>query len=116
MLPSLTKMRILIDFKINQDFIAKVLCINREKPMTMCSGKCYLSKELINAEEPDKEQIPGNGEKERYEVIHYYSIGKYPSLILIDSHSRKTKSIYRDNFYHYDYLPDVFHPPKSYLV
>jgi hypothetical protein len=54
LLPSLTTIGILIDFKINQDYIAKFLCINREKPMSTCNGKCYLTKQLKKAEEQEK--------------------------------------------------------------
>ena len=46
MLPYLAKVAILIDYKINQDFIAEVLCINKEKSMTLCKGKCYLVDQL----------------------------------------------------------------------
>jgi len=44
--PSLTKIGILIDFKINQNFIAKVLCINRDKSIITRNGKCYLTEQL----------------------------------------------------------------------
>ena len=68
MLPNLTKIGILIDFKINQDFIAEVLCINREKPMTMCNGKCYMSEQLKKVEEQEEKQATNN-KKERLRVV-----------------------------------------------
>ena len=37
---------ILLDFNLRKDYIYKVLCINNEKPITVCGGKCYLSKRL----------------------------------------------------------------------
>lgn len=31
-----------IEYAVNKDYIAEVLCINREKPEMECDGKCYL--------------------------------------------------------------------------
>lgn len=33
-------------FEINRDYIAKNLCENRTKPITLCLGSCYLKKEI----------------------------------------------------------------------
>lgn len=33
-------------FHLNKDYIAEVLCINKEKPITMCHGQCFLNKNL----------------------------------------------------------------------
>jgi hypothetical protein len=35
-----------IDYLWNKDYIAKNLCINRDKPKSCCKGKCHLVKEL----------------------------------------------------------------------
>lgn len=40
---------ILIDFKVNQNYISKELCENRETPELECNGKCYLMKKLEKA-------------------------------------------------------------------
>lgn len=37
-----------INFYANQDFIAKVLCINKDDVKSCCAGKCYLTKKLAN--------------------------------------------------------------------
>lgn len=38
-------------FQLNRDYIAKVLCINKEEPITMCNGQCFLDKNLDTGEE-----------------------------------------------------------------
>lgn len=43
-------------FELNQDYIAKNLCENRDKPEKHCNGKCYLSKKIKQAEEKEKKQ------------------------------------------------------------
>ena len=57
-IPYFTKVGILIDFKINQHYIAKVLCINKEKPIKTCNGKCFLLQQLKVADEQEKKTSP----------------------------------------------------------
>ncbi len=35
-----------LDFKLRQDYITKMFCVNRDKPMTVCNGQCYLMKKI----------------------------------------------------------------------
>ncbi len=50
LLPTLNKARVLIDFSINRTYIEKEFCVNKEKPMVMCNGVCYLAEQLEKAE------------------------------------------------------------------
>lgn len=43
-------------FEMNQDYIAKELCINKNKPQLHCNGKCYLMKKLKQAEDKEQKQ------------------------------------------------------------
>lgn len=45
---------IVVDFYANQDYIAKNLCENRDKPMLHCCGRCLLRKRLANQDKQDK--------------------------------------------------------------
>lgn len=36
----------IIEYHANYDYIASVLCENRDKPYLECNGKCYLEKQL----------------------------------------------------------------------
>lgn len=36
----------LLEYAINQEYIAEVLCINRDRPDKGCNGKCYLMSQL----------------------------------------------------------------------
>jgi hypothetical protein len=36
----------IIEYHANYDYIANVLCENRDKPYLECNGKCYLEKQL----------------------------------------------------------------------
>lgn len=40
------KLGVITYFQLNRDYIAEVLCINRDKPITLCNGQCFLEKNL----------------------------------------------------------------------
>jgi hypothetical protein len=46
---------VMFEYYLNQDFVAKNLCINRDKPQLQCNGKCHLKKQLSEEERRDKE-------------------------------------------------------------
>lgn len=43
------------NFYINQNYIAKKLCVNKDKPQMKCCGKCQLSKKLKQEEKQDQQ-------------------------------------------------------------
>ena len=53
-----SKLVVYLNFKINQEYIAKELCENREIPKMNCNGKCYLAKKLLEQEQEEKENAP----------------------------------------------------------
>jgi hypothetical protein len=62
-----SKLCIVANYRINQEYIAKNLCVNRYKPKSCCQGKCYLNKQLAK----DEDQQPSsnnNGHKEETAV------------------------------------------------
>lgn len=69
---NLSRIWILIDFKVNQDFIAKVLCINKDKPELQCNGKCHLASQIKDQEE--KENQGTSSETNIKTEVIYFSI------------------------------------------
>ncbi len=113
LMPQLINLGIIIDFNINQDYIAKVLCINKDKPEMKCNGKCHLTKELKKTEEP-----ADNPKTEfvqiRNEVLfcQYFISTKKDNLIV----EPKIKYRYQNpDFYQSEFVSDIFHPPKIIL-
>lgn len=45
---------ICMDFYARRDYIARVLCENRDKPMMHCEGRCQLCKRLNNDRQQDR--------------------------------------------------------------
>ncbi len=51
----------IMEYYANYDYIANVLCENRDKPYLECNGKCYLEKQLKKTNHSDhnhKSTIP----------------------------------------------------------
>ncbi|SDE47629.1 hypothetical protein SAMN05421544_11042 [Riemerella columbipharyngis] len=48
---------IIVHFKLNQDYIEKKYCVNKNTPTTHCHGKCRLRKELENTQKESPKAI-----------------------------------------------------------
>jgi hypothetical protein len=111
MLPCLIKVYIIIDFKINQDDIAKNLCVKKEIENNTCQGSCHLKKELKEAEEQEQKQTPVESLKKIKELQLYSE--KFNKYELFGFHIDKQKI---NSSYHFsfseDYLSSIFRPPK----
>jgi hypothetical protein len=62
------KALVLVDYQVNKNYIATVLCVNRDKPASCCKGKCYLKKTLQRQEDGDK----STAAKEKFESDWYF--------------------------------------------
>jgi hypothetical protein len=68
-------------FKVNQDYIAKNLCVNRFNPSLHCNGKCYFMRKIKEANDREKsqeQQLQKNliqaGIFDQAAKIHFYSL------------------------------------------
>ena len=64
---------IITSFWAKQDYIAKILCENRSKPVMKCGGTCYLSKKLKKEDHRDQE----NPERKAENKFEYISIQEH---------------------------------------
>ncbi|WP_268125298.1 hypothetical protein [Roseivirga pacifica] len=102
---------ILLDFEVRRDYIAEVLCINRDEPITVCGGTCYLDKKLGMAEEQkEKAQLDlpkgfnfylNADLKVELEEITRYLLISQEELVLNDRTPKNLLSF------------DIFHPPRA---
>gem|GEM_PF-1911828 len=97
----------IICFNLNEGYIEKELCVNKNNPSSHCNGHCYLTKQL------DKEQPlnPLNSSKEKFEIqlfcIDATNITGVTSCLLITPHS------VIQNFFSQEVLIANFRPPTS---
>ena len=107
------KLFIALDFYLNQELIASTLCINRDKPELLCSGKCVLNTMLEKSEESEKQQIPAS-QKDKIE----YWIVSFPTVHVPENrvHLLKQQNTLKFNFIEIIgsvHLKEVVHPPEQ---
>jgi len=47
----------ILDYQVNRDFFAEVLCMNKAKPELKCNGQCALSQKLKQAQKDETQPI-----------------------------------------------------------
>lgn len=47
----------MLSFSMDQDYIARELCINRNQPEKLCSGKCVLDQMFQDADKSEKKAL-----------------------------------------------------------
>jgi len=107
LLQNFSKSLIVMQFKVNQSFIASELCENRNKPQLHCNGRCHLKKELDRDAQQEKNN---NNGKDKYEVMFVEAIQSFHPAAL-------PNQITFISFYKTPCLDtpasSVFHPPQS---
>jgi hypothetical protein len=93
-----------VSFGLNQEYIAKEFCVNKNRPELHCNGQCYLKKKLKQAEEKEQKQNL-KAQEQSFPVTNIYVFSRYffKTSIALPNASAKT-------------LPavggSVFHPPQ----
>jgi hypothetical protein len=93
-------------FDLNENFIARELCINKNNLASHCNGHCFLNKEL-NKEE--KSGNPLSTSKEKFE-IQLFCIDSQNNINVISSFVTTSRSV-SQNFKKQEFLKVPFHPP-----
>ena len=73
-----------LDFEVRKDYIAKVLCINRDKPITVCGGQCFLAKQL--------NKVKGQQEKDAQHAHQVEQINFFNEAVSILDYNRPFSS------------------------
>lgn len=109
LLPSFGNVVVYLTFKVNQDEIAKTLCVKREVKNNSCSGKCYLTKQLKKAAEKEKQES-SNNLKEKQELVYTQTASEYNfTPVIIIGKTRMTVSRYCEK--PKSVSVSIFHPP-----
>ena len=100
---------IYLDFNLRREYIAEVLCINKEEPITVCGGNCYLTGQLKKAGEQQEKEATTSQRSE----IHFFSL----KLTRLDFSSLGDEliqsSLQRECLtFSSSYLADIFRPPR----
>jgi hypothetical protein len=106
---STSQLWIIAAFKINQDYIAANLCINRFEAIPVCKGSCYLENKL-NQDQKQQQKFPDLKTKEISIICQNHSVELPQKTLLIN---RKTSYPIRNfSFISSKHLRSVFRPPS----
>jgi hypothetical protein len=99
-------------YQLNKEYIATVLCENKDKPEMKCCGKCYLNKQLKKTEDnSSSKQAPVKTEKVEFSPF-------IPVAFIAPS----ITAIFADGLVHHEHynnthsdspLASIFHPPSA---
>ena len=97
-------------FKINQNYIAKNLCVNRDVEESTCNGSCYLSDKIEETKDVENSHAPLPA-----------SIETMPIVLIVQTAEDPVHSFpieipipkgWDDKLESLDYIGSVFHPPQ----
>lgn len=100
-----------IEYIVDYDYIATVLCENKEKPQMHCNGKCHLMKELAKASETEKPQ-----QSEKKNIHHEMEVLFFQETANVDFSPAVTAIVSKpvpgySNLYSHTDSASIFHPP-----
>ena len=99
-----------LEYVVNYEYISKVLCVNKDKPMLHCNGKCQLMKELAKASENEKPISDKKNSTQEFEVLFFENIKLFelnPKFYSVVTQINDNYS----NFYSHLNSCSAFHPP-----
>ena len=101
-----SKWILILSYDINENFIAKELCVNKNDPAKHCNGVCFLNKQLGNEEKPN---AVNPTLKEQFEIQLFFFAKK--EITSATSTAKTEYSIASINFTQQEVEHAVFHPP-----
>ena len=107
LLQAFSNVLVVTGYELNKDYIARNLCVNRDKPKMHCNGCCHLKKELAQNEKQD--QAPSNGNKKsetEIVIIQHRHQGVAFALTLVAVLHFEPRSLIPN-----DHTETVFQPP-----
>lgn len=100
----------IIEYYANYDYIANVLCENRDKPYLECNGKCYLQKQLNEVNHSNHEH-KSNVPQINFDDYPLSPLGQYTYQF---KKNENTNVIIKYLIYNasQNFIDSVFKPPK----
>ena len=103
------KLGVITYFQLNRTYITQVLCVNKEKPMTMCYGQCFLKKNLNLAEDISRQHSTTSAGKEKIELPAFLVSETAYSFQIVPYLSISNSVYYFSSSSDHSRVP--FHPP-----
>lgn len=113
MTQSTSQLWITASFFINRDYIARVLCINRDKPESGCNGSCQLKKQI--KEDQENQEKSGIDAKVKDVLVYFPTTIPQISFNTFEWAEKTFSNAYFTSFLPEGFAHSIFHPP-SFIV
>jgi hypothetical protein len=100
-----------VEYIINYDYIAKVLCENKAKPVLKCNGKCHLMKQLAKESESEKPISSSKKMTQEVEVLFCQTTSFETDFSYYYEPNFNEINPNYFNFYSFLDVNKIFHPP-----
>lgn len=110
LLPTIGQVCIIVDFRLNQDFITELFCINKDKPVMACNGKCHLADQLKKTDTQEEDTAPASARKSS--EYNYYTSRFNEIRIAVQKQLKDKLFDAYTSIYSYLFSPGIFHPPQ----
>lgn len=95
-------------YYVNKDYIAAVLCENKDKPQVQCKGKCFLKKRLKKVEEQERNHQPS---VKGMELLVFLGTNPFAVQQPTVRETSRHYPAHKTNGYSFLFLPAPFRPP-----
>ena len=105
---SFSQWGVLAGYELNKSYIARVLCVNRDKPAMHCDGKCYLRMKM-QQDQQRKDSDNGNISN-KIDLVLFCGTGTVslpPAIIKVFHFTPFSSGDYTAPHF------DFFHPPRA---
>ena len=109
MVQTFTSWLIVAEYTINQEYIAKNLCVNKAKPQLHCKGKCQLMKKMAEEDKQTSSSSQTGGKIKMGDVLFTHDF-QLPVISNLLAQSKNCPSHYLVKTATGSYT-SVFHPP-----
>lgn len=101
---------IFVSFKIQQDYIAKNLCVEKDIEGSTCKGCCQLNKKIEETRTEDKQQAPER-QREQTQPLVFFTNALFKQNFKSALNRLMYKTIFQAH-YNFQFYFDIFRPPK----
>jgi hypothetical protein len=101
---------IMFEFYLNQSYIAKNLCINRNNPQMHCNGHCQMKKKLSEEDKQNQENPERRVENKSEQFVPCTAIADIQPVCVTVFHDHHTPQTIGSPI---DLSYTIFHPPGA---
>lgn len=114
-LPSATKVVIVLNYLLHRESIIENYCVNIDQPMVMCNASCYLSDQFQKVDHQNDDPLPITKSLQLEIQAPCKPVSVVEKAIPLLRKRKRTIHL-GTNLYSSDWLSDIFRPPCFNLI